>query len=157
MYVNINIYIFSHKYIEIHHNSLICIHFVKGGLQMDTYSLLRSVLNVSSQRAELTSSNIANINTPNYKAKRVEFESYLKNALNGETLSLNTTHVNHLNTNNLQTKVITSRDTSLKENGNNVDLEVEMLNQSTNSLYYSALTAQLNGRYQMLNYVLSNN
>ena len=124
---------------------------------MDTYSLLRSALNVSSQRAELTSSNIANINTPNYKAKSVEFESYLKNALNGETLSLNTTHVNHLNTNNLQTKVITSRDTSLKENGNNVDLEVEMLNQSTNSLYYSALTAQLNGRYQMLNYVLSNN
>lgn len=129
----------------------------KGGVQMDTYSLLRSALNVSSQRAELTSSNIANINTPNYKAKRVEFESYLKNALNGETLSLNTTHVNHLNPNNLQTKVITSRDTSLKENGNNVDLEVEMLNQSTNSLYYSALTAQLNGRYQMLNYVLSNN
>jgi flagellar basal-body rod protein FlgB len=37
-----------------------------------------------------------------------------------------------------------------------VDLEVEMLDQAANGLYYSALTAQVNGRLQMMNLVLSN-
>lgn len=129
-----------------------------GGYIMDTYQLLRSALNVSAQRAELISTNIANVNTANYKAKRLEFESYLNDAMNGNRLALTTTNQKHLNPNDeLQPKLITNRNTSLKENGNNVDLEVEMLNQSTNSLYYNALTTQLNGRYQMLNQVLTNN
>lgn len=46
-------------------------------------------------------------------------------------------------------------DTAVKENGNNVDLDVEMLNQAQNGLNYSALTSQLKGRYQMMSYVLN--
>ena len=49
---------------------------------------------------------------------------------------------------------ITQSQASLKENGNNVDLDVEMTNQAINGLYYNALTAQLNGRLKMMNVIL---
>ncbi|WP_312542366.1 flagellar basal body rod protein FlgB [Enterococcus sp.] len=114
---------------------------------MDTYELLKTALNVSSQRAELISSNIANVNTDGYKAKRIVFESELKQALetNGSTAA-----------SQVKPQITENASTSIKDNGNNVDLEVEMLDQAANGLYYSALTAQVNGRLQMMNMVLSN-
>lgn len=41
-----------------------------------------------------------------------------------------------------------------KGNGNNVDLDVELANQATNSLYYNSLVSQINGRLQMMGYVV---
>jgi flagellar basal-body rod protein FlgB len=120
---------------------------------MDSYELLKTTLSVSAKRAELISSNIANVNTDGYKAKRVEFESELKQALAAAgTQSTESEDI----LSQVQPRVTQNSNTSLKDNGNNVDLEVEMLDQATNGLYYSALTAQINGRLQMMNYVLSN-
>ena len=48
---------------------------------MDTYNLLKTAMDVSQTRSELISNNIANVNTPNYKAKRVVFESQLSQAM----------------------------------------------------------------------------
>lgn len=117
---------------------------------MDAYNLIKSAMSVSNARAELISSNIANVNTPNYKAKRVEFESEVKKALENANQAM-------IKADNMmpKPKITENAKTSLKDNGNNVDLEVEMMNQATNGLYYSALTAQMNGRLQMMNYVLS--
>jgi flagellar basal-body rod protein FlgB len=121
---------------------------------MDSYELLKTTLSVSAKRAELISSNIANVNTDGYKAKRVEFESELKQALAASGTQSTDGQEDILS--QVQPRVTQNSNTSLKDNGNNVDLEVEMLDQATNGLYYSALTAQINGRLQMMNYVLSN-
>lgn len=124
---------------------------------MDTYGLLKTAMEVSNKRAELISTNIANVNTNNYKAKRVQFESELQKAIGKNQFALTTTNERHIgNLASLEPKVIETNATSLKDNGNNVDLEVEMLDQATNGLYYNAMTAQLNGRYRMLNQILSN-
>lgn len=121
----------------------------------NTYGLMKEALGVSTERAQLNANNIANVNTPNYKAKRIEFESLLNNAVNNET-HLKTTSKLHMQAGGAIEPRETSRaGTTLKENGNNVDLDVEMLNQAQNGLYYSALTAQLKGRYQMMSYVLN--
>ncbi|GGI66145.1 hypothetical protein GCM10011482_17990 [Enterococcus alcedinis] len=66
-----------------------------------------------------------------------------------------TTHPKHLGRpdQNLEPRITSNNQTSLKENGNNVDLDIEMVDQATNGLYYQALTAQMNGRLKMLNYV----
>ncbi|WP_057828673.1 flagellar basal body rod protein FlgB [Liquorilactobacillus cacaonum] len=119
---------------------------------MDISNLLKNSLDASALRAETISSNIANVNTSNYKAKRVEFENQLSSALNMVTTKSN--HIGSSSTN--QARVTTDNTTSVDANGNNVDLDVEMVNQSTNELYYSSIVSQLNGRYQMLNYVLNN-
>ncbi|MFC7055218.1 flagellar basal body rod protein FlgB [Enterococcus alcedinis] len=122
---------------------------------MKTYDLLKTALNVSSTRANLISTNIANVNTDNYKGKRIEFETNLKEAMDKKQFKLITTHPKHLGRpdQNLEPRITSNNQTSLKENGNNVDLDIEMVDQATNGLYYQALTAQMNGRLKMLNYV----
>lgn len=121
----------------------------------NTYGLMKEALKVSAQRAQLNASNIANVNTDGYKAKRIEFESLLNNALD-DTTHLKTTSKLHMQAGGaVEPQESTRTDTTLKENGNNVDLDVEMLNQAQNGLYYSALIAQLKGRYQMMSYVLN--
>lgn len=121
----------------------------------NTYGLLKEALNVASARAQLNANNIANVNTPGFKAKRIEFESKLNNALGQET-HLKTTAKMHMQAGgDILPRENSRSGTSIKENGNNVDLDVEMLNQAQNGLNYSALTSQLKGRYQMLSYVLN--
>jgi len=121
----------------------------------NTYGLMKEALNVSSNRAQLNANNIANVNTPNFKAKRIEFESVLNNALDQDT-RLNTTSKLHMQAGGAITPYESSRsNTAVKENGNNVDLDLEMLNQAQNGLNYSALTSQIKGRYKMMSYVLN--
>ena len=40
--------------------------------------------------------------------------------------------------------------TAVKENGNNVDIDMEMTNQAQNSLYYNALVTQMNAKLRLL-------
>lgn len=130
---------------------------VGGREEVVTYDLLKTALNVSATRGNLISSNIANVNTPNYKAQRVEFEADLKKAMDGSQFTLRTTNANHLGgANNIQPRIVENSQNSVKENGNSVDLDIEMVDQATNGLYYQALTAQVNGRLKMMNYVTSN-
>lgn len=130
---------------------------VGGREEVETYDLLKTALNVSATRGNLISSNIANVNTPNYKALRVEFEADLKKAMDGSQFTLRTTNANHLGgANNIQPRIVENSQNSVKENGNSVDLDIEMVDQATNGLYYQALTAQVNGRLKMMNYVTSN-
>lgn len=122
---------------------------------MDNYNLIKDAMSISSKRANLISSNIANVNTANYKVKRIEFEDLLNQSMK-EANQLTITNERHIQKNNNVLGKVTERSNlAIKENGNNVDLDIEMLNQSTNALYYSALTAQLNGRLSMYNTVTS--
>ena len=50
--------------------------------------LLQKFLDVQSRRAEVVSSNIANADTPGYKAKTLEFDEYLKEAARQSALPL---------------------------------------------------------------------
>ncbi|MGX7327812.1 flagellar basal body rod protein FlgB [Enterococcus bulliens] len=121
---------------------------------METYDLLKQTMRVADKRSQLISSNIANVNTPNYKAKRLAFESLLDKAASSQQLT--TTNKKHIQINQNQIgKVYEKNGLSIDENGNNVNLELELLDQSANGLYYSALTAQLNGRLSMFNAVTS--
>ena len=57
-----------------------------------------TALSLRSQRQELLASNIANADTPNYKARDIDFASALQNAMAGgkSGAALNTTSSNHL-------------------------------------------------------------
>ena len=62
-----------------------------------TYDLLGKVLDLRSQRHILVSSNIANADTPRYKAVHIKFEDELKRALpSNDNLRLKTTHKKHV-------------------------------------------------------------
>jgi flagellar basal-body rod protein FlgB len=53
-------------------------------------------LRVRSQRAELLASNLANVDTPNYKAKDIDFQAALTNAMDTQSAQrLTTTNKQH--------------------------------------------------------------
>lgn len=118
-----------------------------------TYELIKGALDVSSLRQETISSNISNINTPNYKANRVIFESNLKDAIDG--VSLSHTNNGHIYSNKEHSvELVKQNNTYIQDNGNNVDIDFEMAELSANNIYYSSLVSQLNAKYQMMRNII---
>lgn len=118
-------------------------------------NLLKNAIEASSLRQDAINSNIANINTDNYKTNQVVFETLLTQSVHGVTI--NKTQDQHLGSSSIaDIKPIVSKrtQTSAKENGNNVDLDMEMVNLAENSLYYQALISQLNGQYSRLKTII---
>ncbi len=103
-------------------------------------------------RQKTTANNIANIDTPHYKAQHVSFESQLQAALNhgagDNSLPLTTTSQRHISMGqpsfDPSTMVVQQENNSLRNDGNNVDIDLEMTTLAETSLRYQALT-QLSG------------
>lgn len=123
-----------------------------------SYDLIKKGLDVASLRQRTVSSNIANINTANYKVNKVEFEEYLKEAAS-KKISLKKTHQDHIagvkTLDDIKPEVEKRQNTRLNENGNNVDIDVEMTELAANEIYYDVLVQQLNARLSNLNYVIN--
>ena len=120
------------------------------------YNLLRNALNASSMRQEIISSNISNVNTDNYKMGQVQFESLLSQANNSLKLEqTNDLHIGFDDLSQIDPLVTKKTGTAVKENGNNVDIDMEMTNQAQNSLYYNALVTQMNAKLRLLNTAIS--
>ncbi|PAF50735.1 flagellar basal body rod protein FlgB [Helicobacter sp. 13S00401-1] len=118
------------------------------------YKLVYQALDYRSLRQDLIASNIANIDTPYYRPKDVDFETMLaqkeKEIFDGgssdKTLKLAETSSRHLsgNINSSDKASIFFRDGHLARNdGNSVDLDVETTELSKNSMMYQALTTAL--------------
>ena len=114
----------------------------------------QSVL-VRSKRAEILASNIINADTPNYKAKDLDFDELLKtnNHENSiTTVSANTTHKSHIDTNSsslfLHTKYRNPEHASL--DGNTVDSHVEKSKFAENAVRYQISLTMLNNKIQGL-------
>lgn len=117
------------------------------------YDLLRTALDVSSVRRDVISNNLANIDTKNFKRYDVNFESYLNSSVKPTTFKV--THDKHIQIDNYNYKIVQDRGTSMRSDGNNVDLDIEKANQAANTLMYNALIAAINNRFQMYSTVLT--
>ena len=74
----------------------------KEGINLNNISLLHSALNASSLRQQTISNNIANAETPGYKAKKVVFEDILKQHLTDQSSFVGTrTNARHLTIGNV--------------------------------------------------------
>lgn len=120
-----------------------------------TSQMLKLGLDAASLRAKTISNNIANINTENYKKSYVSFEENLNNEK--EKFSLNKTNTKHIDGNLDNSLISVKKDngTSMRSDGNNVDLDLEKVNQATNTLMYNALITQANSRISMSKSVIS--
>jgi flagellar basal-body rod protein FlgB len=118
------------------------------------YDLLQKGLDASQARSEATADNMANINTEGYKRKYVTFEESLKKSV--DDLELKTDDEKHIKVNSEygSVNVKTDDSTSMNEDGNNVDIDNEMVNQSANALMYNALVTQVNNKLSMRRYVI---
>ncbi|RNL80233.1 flagellar basal body rod protein FlgB [Nocardioides marmorisolisilvae] len=104
--------------------------------------VLASALDGVTQRQQVIADNIANADTPGFRATSVDFESQLKAAINdGEFASGEP----------VDTGVITTpTDTPVGANGNNVDLRKETLAAMQSQYQYQILTRAVSERFNLV-------
>ena len=105
---------------------------------MNIYGLMKMGLDATELRSRTIANNIANINTPNYKRRYVTFEDSLRNEIS-----------------NAKIEVKVDKDSIVREDGNNVDLENEKVNQAAASLQYNALVSLTNTKLAMTKSVIA--
>jgi flagellar basal-body rod protein FlgB len=122
----------------------------------NTVSTLENALNYSSLKQKVVSQNIANVDTPNYKAKEVSFKASFEQAL-GQSVKAKRTDVRHYEfggrSGSLQGAIV-KNNLNYNENGNGVDLDKEMSDLATNQIYFNALTERINGKFSSLQNVI---
>jgi len=115
-------------------------------------NLLEKALTGSSLRHKTISNNIANINTPGYKRMEVSFEAELAAAADQSTSQsgISRTHPKHLLPVGAKpelNRIHTVDNTSLRTDGNNVDVDAEMAAMTKNSIFYNTVAQRINGYY----------
>ncbi|PTD97344.1 flagellar basal body rod protein FlgB [Pseudothauera lacus] len=109
----------------------------------------QTALNVQAYRQQLLASNIANADTPHYKARDIDFRGALQTAMNKITpLALSTTSSAHLTgVNALPLERYTLYRTELQSavDGNTVNMDVERAAFAENSIHYEASVTFING------------
>jgi flagellar basal-body rod protein FlgB len=103
-------------------------------------------LNFRGEKQKVISSNIANINTPNYKTKDLVFENELNAASNVMQLKqTNSKHINSIgnisNANNQ--KLIEVSGLQEQNDGNNVNLDTQMSEMSKNKILFDAIQSSI--------------
>lgn len=121
----------------------------------NSYELLKLGLDVSVARGKVIANNMANINTANFKKSYVSFEDNLKE----ETSKFNFKKTNeaHLSGSDSIISIEKDNSTSIRTDGNNVDLDLEKVNQASNTLMYNALITQANSKLAMAKSVIGGN
>ena len=112
-------------------------------------------LSAAWMRNAVIRNNIANVETPRFKASVVEFESLFARALEEERFTAVRTHPGHRefgagNIDNVVPLIRQSRDLSMRLDGNNVDIESENVRLAQNSLFYNTLMEKLNSEIRRL-------
>lgn len=119
-------------------------------MQSSNLNNLNAALQAASLRHQVVSDNIANVNTPGFKRSEVVFEQLLAEKLQApdeSKLQVVRTHAKHLPMplpDTPVTPVIERIDTTtMRADGNNVDIDAEMAAMAKNTIYYNAAAKRL--------------
>lgn len=121
------------------------------GKAYENINFLQNALDGTWLRNEAISNNIANVNTPGYKKITVEFENMLKDQINSNSISLKVTDDKHIGSgnsvDNFEPLVKVNRNTSVRKDGNNVNIDMEMGDLAKNSIMYDGLIRQISRKF----------
>ncbi len=122
-----------------------------------TYRAIRIALNGLSARQETIANNLANVDTPEFRASQVTFESNLRQALASDerrsfATRLVTTNAKHIpgalatNLDRVQPAVTQAHNTALRNDGNDVDIDQQMADLAETQIRYYSLINTVNSR-----------
>lgn len=131
-------------------------------IETNTSRRNESLLQILNTKHGVITNNIANADTPNYKRKSVAFEDELRRMIeNGNTqkLDLKQTHPKHLSAKDANPSVVPYRiiehtDTTMNNNRNNVDIDIEMADLAENQLLYNYMVDRVSGHYKKMKNLL---
>lgn len=121
-------------------------------------SLIQKALDGTWQRQKAIANNIANHETPNYKASKVSFEDSLQSEINKIQENLNSSMEKSQALKNIQQSEISvfkDNFTTERADGNNVNIDVENLEMARTQLQYQYLTRGLSDSFSRLRYAIS--
>jgi flagellar basal-body rod protein FlgB len=125
-----------------------------------TLDALKAALDFREMRQEIISSNIANAETPGYKAKRLKFEDALARALDvDDQREMKTEDEAHYDVGNggfknLEPEVILDPNGVISESGNTVDEQDEMSRLVENKIMFDALVQLVNKKLALKKYAI---
>ena len=124
-----------------------------------TTDALATSLAMRQIRHNVTSANIANAETPNYHAKKVDFEDALARALDLDgNNSLSTSHQQHYAVGGkpaVEPGIYENPDIVVNNDGNTVDMEKEMSALAENSILYKSALQLINKKMAAMKYAIS--
>ena len=131
---------------------------MSGWLDGQVLNVLQKGLDASSMRQQVLSNNVANIDTPKFKRSDVDFQAVLGTVLGekSDPLSMKLTSPKHIPGvgEGEGSGIVTDQSTSLRNDGNNVDVDREMSNVAENGLYYNSLTRTISSQLGLLRMVI---
>ncbi len=133
----------------------------ENGTIMTTNYILERGLDVESLRRKVIANNIANVDVPHFKRSEVNFESELKRAIMDRhekenklpALMTSERHIPFFVPRDLRAvspRVNLDYSSTYRNDGNNVDIEKEMVDAAKNQMRYNAFVTQLNHNFKML-------
>lgn len=128
----------------------------------NNFTILEKSMDAYTKRAEALADNIANVNTPNYKRKDVQFESFLQKALyeDGSSVIGRRTDEKHFKIgienklDSVEASFTEDKNTKMRYDGNNVDIEIEKVEQTKNNIRYQFATNKISGGFTLLKSVI---
>ncbi len=121
------------------------------------FGIHQHTVGVRSRRTEILAGNIANADTPGYKAKGMDFQKAMQQASQQQQMGMSRTNAKHFDVrtelnNNVDFRIPNQPDTG---DGNTVDVQVERNLYLENSLEYQAGVQFLNGKIKALKNVIT--
>jgi flagellar basal-body rod protein FlgB len=107
--------------------------------------LLFQNLSYRGDKQKVIASNIANLNTPEYKTKDLTFDNHLQKIQKSDELMLKVTHKNHIafdmeQKTSSKPQMVEVKGLEEQNDGNNVNLDQQMSEMSKNAVMYDAIT-----------------
>ena len=121
-------------------------------LNIDSYfGIDAKALDARDKRASILANNLANANTPNYKAQDMDFNEYLEASMAGSTQQLNVTAPGHIGTNADFSTILKNRTANhVSLDGNTVDKDVETTEFAKNAVNYQASLSFLTNKIKYM-------
>lgn len=115
------------------------------------FGLHASALELWSKRTEIIANNIANVDTPGYKAKDIDFKAMLNKEISQNNGEMRTTNKSHFNVQpSMSSSWINRPSVQPSLDGNTVDMDTEKAEFTNNMIRYQASYSFLDGKIKSI-------
>ena len=108
---------------------------------MEVLSLVEKALNIRAYYHKVLAGNVANVETPNYKEKDIDFNRALDS--------------NMRKSEDIEVKEKTSHDDFNSTDGNTVNMEDQVVKMTENNLYFNSLTKIVTRKFATMRYIIT--
>ncbi|MBP5160377.1 MAG: flagellar basal body rod protein FlgB [Lachnospiraceae bacterium] len=132
-----------------------------GSNAFNYINVLNKAADASFTRNEIIANNIANVDTPHYKRKEINFENFLKAELSKDSFEMNgdlNRIVAGVDLDKLKYTIYTDqKELDYRLDGNNVDINTENANLAQNQIRYYTLLNSMTQEFSRIKSVLNKN